>query len=392
MTFIPYGRQDINQTDIDAVVDVLKSDFITQGPAVPAFEQAIADYTRSQFCIAVNSATSALHLACMALGVASGDTVWTSPITFVASANCARYCGADVDFVDIDPDTFNLCPVKLRDKLKKHAAEDLPLPKVLIAVHMAGQSCAMKQIHALSLEYGFRIIEDASHAIGGRYLNEPIGQCTYSDICVFSFHPVKIVTTAEGGALTTNNAELAKVLSQLRSHGITRDQDDMLVKQSLDGDWFYEQQALGFNYRMTEMQAALGLSQMQRLDEFVERRHSLVKDYRELLGNLSLLLPDCADDYYSAFHLFIVRVPQGSEVRKRLFEKLRNNNIGVNVHYIPVHFQPYYQKLGFRKGQFPAAESYYDGALSLPLYPSMTRDDQQAVVDVIYQFFDELRR
>ena len=390
MAFIPYGRQDINQADINAVVDVLKSDFITQGPAVAAFEQAIADYTNSQFCIAVNSATSALHLACMALGVGSGDTVWTSPITFVASANCARYCGADVDFVDINPDTFNLCPDKLGDKLKKHTAEGLPLPKVVIAVHMAGQSCAMQQIHALSLEYGFNVIEDASHAIGGWYQGKPIGQCTYSDICVFSFHPVKIVTTAEGGALTTNDAKLAKALSQLRSHGITRESEDMLVKQPADGDWFYEQQALGFNYRMTDMQAALGVSQMQRLDEFVQCRHHLVSVYHELLQSVPLILPDCLEECYSAFHLFIVRVPQGSMVRKRLFERLRNNNIGVNVHYIPVHFQPYYQKLGFRKGHFPLAEAYYEAALSLPLYPSMTVAEQQAVVNVICQFFDEL--
>ena len=386
MAFIPYGKQDITQADIDAVVAVLESDFITQGPELPAFESTIAGYTGSQHCVAVNSATSALHLACMALEVTEGDTVWTSPVTFVASANCARYCGANVDFVDIDPQTFNLSPAKLRDKLETHARQALPLPKVVIAVHMAGQSCSMQEIKALGDEYGFSIIEDASHAIGGKYLGKPVGNCAYSDLCVFSFHPVKIVTTAEGGAITTNHAGLAARLSQLRSHGITRDPDKWETQDPLEGEWYYEQQALGANYRMTELQAALGKSQMGRLDSYVQRRHQCTERYHELLSDLPLILPECQPACYSAYHLYIVQVTQGKAMRKRLFEALRAKNIGVNVHYIPVHLQPYYRHLGFCEGQFPAAEHYYEGALSLPLFPTMRDEDQCYVADVIRSF------
>lgn len=389
MSFIPYGKQDINQADIDAVVSVLHSDFITQGPVVPVFERTIAAYTGSQHCIAVNSATSALHLACIALNVSVGDTVWTSPITFVASANCARYCGANIDFVDIDPQTFNLCPQKLSAKLEKHSREGKTLPKVVIAVHMAGQSCDMQEIKSLSETYGFKIIEDASHAIGGKYQGRPIGGCHYSDLCVFSFHPVKIVTTAEGGAITTNNAELATAVSQLRSHGITREESHFEKKSEDTGDWYYEQQALGYNYRMTEIQAALGTSQMRRVDEFVSRRHQHVERYYTLLDGLSLKLPACRSDCFSAFHLFIVQLHQGSGVRRRLFEHLRAKNIGVNVHYIPVHLQPYYRRLGFKKGQFPVAEAYYDSALSLPLYPTMHEEEQRYVVESIRCFMEK---
>lgn len=390
MAFIPYGKQDITQADIDAVVSVLKSDFITQGPELPAFESAISSYTNSQYCVAVNSATSALHLACMVLDVAAGDTVWTSPITFVASANCARYCGADVDFVDIDPGTFNLCPVNLRDKLEKHSAQGLPLPKVVIAVHMAGQSCRMREIKALGDEYGFRIIEDASHAIGGRYLDRPVGDCAFSDLCVFSFHPVKIITTAEGGAITTNDPTLADRLLQLRSHGITRDATRWETQDALVGDWYYEQQTLGMNYRMTELQAALGKSQMARLDDYVERRHQRVERYHDLLSDLPLQLPECRSGCYSSYHLFIVQIKQGKALRKRLFEALRAKNIGVNVHYIPVHLQPYYRRLGFNEGQFPVAEGYYERAMSLPLFPMMSDEQQCYVAEAIRSVLEQV--
>lgn len=382
---IPYGKQDISQADIDAVVAVLQSDFITQGPVIQQFEQRIADYTGAAHCYAVNSATSALHLACLALDVGKHDLVWTSPITFVASANCARYCGADVDFVDIDPATFNLCPQALHKKLEQHRAQQLPLPKVVIAVHMAGQSCQMRAIRRLADEYGFKIIEDASHAIGGKYENEPVGNCRYGDICVFSFHPVKIITTAEGGALTTNNAELAHTIAHLRSHGVTRDAAQWQVADEHTGDWYYEQHNLGFNYRMTELQAALGLSQLQRLDEFVARRHVLAKRYQELLAGLSLHLPHNHPDSYSALHLYIVQVQGGPAARKALFEELRRDQINVNVHYIPVHLQPYYRQLGFGPGQFEKAETYYAQALSLPMFPTLQEQQQEQVAKIIRQ-------
>jgi len=377
---IPYGKQDINQEDIDTVVNVLQSDFLTQGPQVPLFEKAIKDAVNADYAFAVNSATSALHIACLALGVCKGDVVWTTPITFVASANCALYCGADIDFVDIDDKTYNLSPELLESKLRHAKSNNLPLPKVVIPVHLCGQPCEMDKIHALSLEYGFSIIEDASHAIGGKYKNNPIGNCEYSDITVFSFHPVKIVTTAEGGAATTNNKELASKLELLRSHGVTR--DSSLMKNESHGGWYYEQVDLGFNYRMTEMQAALGVSQMSRLHDFVARRNELAFKYDELLKDLPLITPFQIEDSYSGRHLYVIRLNLTDIplTHKQVFEQLRENGIGVNLHYIPVHTQPYYKELGFEVGQYPVAESYYQEAISIPLFHTMTNEQQDVVV------------
>lgn len=373
---IPYGRQHINQTDIDAVVEVLHSDFLTQGPMVPAFEKSIANYCNTQHAIAVNSATSALHIACLALGVNKGDVVWTTPNTFVASANCALYCQAQIDFVDIDPHTYNLSVDRLAEKLVQ-ADKNGNLPKVVIPVHFSGQSCDMESIHTLSQKYGFKIIEDASHAIGGRYKDEPIGNCRYSDITVFSFHPVKIITTGEGGMALTNDSTLGRKMRLLRSHGITRDVADMT--HSPDGPWYYQQIELGFNYRMTDLQAALGLSQMQRLDEFIVRRNQIAERYDDLFKNISLQLPCIQLDSYSARHLYVVRV-KSDKLKNEIFEIMRKQGIGVNVHYIPVHTQPYYKKMGFKEGDFPEAETYYKEAVSLPIFPKLTEREQDDVV------------
>ena len=379
---IPYGRQDITQDDIDAVVEVLKSDFITQGPKILAFERIVAAYTGATHGVAVNSATSALHIACMALDVGPGDLVWTSPNTFVASANCARYCGADVDFVDIDPKTWNLCPQKLAEKLET-AEKKGKLPKVVIPVHLCGQSCDMAAIHELGEKYGFRIIEDASHAIGGRYRDEPVGNCRYSDIAVFSFHPVKIITTAEGGMAMTNSAELGERMQRLRTHGITRDPDAM--RNASAGPWYYEQLELGYNYRMTDIHAALGISQMKRLDDFVKRRNELAARYDELLAELPAQRPELIDDARSSWHLYPVRVQPDkiSRSHREVFECLREQGIGVNLHYMPVHLQPYYRDLGFREGQFPEAEFYGKQAISLPMFPTMTGEQQNTVVEAL---------
>lgn len=379
---IPYGRQDITQADIDAVSDVLSSDFLTQGPQVPAFEASLMSATGAKFAFAVNSATSALHIACLALGLGKGDVLWTSPVTFVASANCGLYCGASVDFVDIDPATYNLCPIALKAKLEQ-AKLNATLPKVVVAVHLCGQPCDMKAIRSLSLEYGFKVIEDASHAIGGRYLNQPIGMCEYSDITVFSFHPVKIVTTAEGGAALTNNKQLADKMALYRSHGITR--DESLMEHVPHGGWYYEQVDLGFNYRMTELQAALGVSQMTRLSEFVAARHQLAERYYEKLVDLPITLPYQLPNTYSGLHLFVIRLHLDdiSKTHKDVFDELRANGIGVNVHYIPVHLQPYYQRMGFKNGDFPNAESYYSNAISLPMFHAMTFDQQDEVINVL---------
>lgn len=376
---IPYGKQAISQSDIDAVVDVLQSDFLTQGPQVPAFEESLKNATGAAHALAVNSATSALHIACLALGLGKGDILWTTPITFVASANCGLYCGAEVDFVDIDCATYNMSPKKLERKLIE-AKKKGKLPKVVVPVHLCGQSCDMKAIHALSLEYGFHIIEDASHAIGGRYLDKPIGSCQYSDITVFSFHPVKIVTTAEGGAALTNDALLAEKMSLYRSHGITRDSG--LMQNEPHGGWYYEQIELGFNYRMTELQAALGVSQLKRLDDFVEARHHLANRYNKLLSELPIVLPEQLTGTYSGLHLYVIRLKL-DEVKlthKQVFEGLRENGIGVNLHYIPVHTQPYYQNLGFKPGDFPESENYYAEAISLPMFHIMTLEQQNEVV------------
>lgn len=379
---IPYARQDINQQDINAVVEVLKSDFLTQGPQVPAFEQAIIDACDAKYAVAVNSATSALHIACLALGLGNDDWLWTTPNTFVASANCALYCGAKVDFVDIDPRTYNLCAKQLEKKLI--AAQKVgKLPKIVIPVHFSGQSCDMQAIHELAKKYSFKIIEDASHAIGGRYQDAPIGNSRYSDITIFSFHPVKIVTSAEGGAAVTNRADLVEKMYLLRSHGITRDEE--LMTQDMDGPWYYQQIALGFNYRMTELQAALGLSQMQRLEEFVIKRHELASRYDEVLQNLPIILPWQHPDSYSARHLYVIRLQleQINITHLDVFNALRAAGVLVNLHYIPVHMQPYYQKMGFESGQFPEAEQYYNEAISIPLFSAMTEGQQDTVCSTL---------
>lgn len=380
---IPYGRQDIIQADIDAVVEVLHSDFLTQGPMVPRFEQGVVRHVGAEHALAVNSATSALHIACLALGLGEGDRLWTSPITFVASANCALYCGAQVDFVDIDPRTYNLCPEALERKLQV-AEREGTLPKVLVAVHLCGQPCDMQAIAVLAQRYEFRVIEDASHAIGGKYQGEFIGNCRHSDITVFSFHPVKIITTAEGGMALTNSAELAEKMALLRSHGITRDPAHMT--HAADGPWYYQQIDLGFNYRMTELQAALGVSQLQRLDQFVARRHELAARYDRLLAALSVITPWQHPDSYSGLHLYVVRLKleQIGKSHREVFESLREQGIGVNLHYIPVHTQPYYQRMGFKQGDFPEAERYYTEAISLPMFQAMT-DAQQDEVMVALQ-------
>ncbi len=383
-TMIPYGRQDISEADIQAVVDVLRSDFLTQGPAVPAFEQSIVDYCGVQHAVAVNSATSALHIACLALGVGKGDIVWTTPITFVASANCALYCGAQIDFVDIDPCTYNISIERLAEKLA-HARKIGKLPNILIPVHLCGQPCDMAGIHTLSQQYGFKIIEDASHAIGGKYKNEPIGNCRYCDITVFSFHPVKIITTGEGGIATTNNKQLAKRMQLLRSHGITRDEKEMTHTQ--DGPWYYQQIELGYNYRMTDLQGALGLSQMQRLNEFVAKRHTIAKRYDQLLAGLPVITPKTDSDSYSGLHLYVIRLKlkEITQTHPQVFEAMRAAGIAINLHYIPVYLQPYYESLSFKAGYCPEAEHYYAEAISLPMYPGLTEAEQNKVIEALQE-------
>jgi len=375
---IPYGRQDINDADIDAVVAVLKSDYLTQGPVVPRFEAALAKRVDAAYAVAVNSATSALHIAVAALGVGEGDMVWTAPNTFVASANCARYCGADVDFVDIDPSTYNMCASALELKLQE-AQKSGRLPKVVIPVHMCGQSPDMVRIGALAKDYGFHVVEDASHAIGAHYAGRKVGSCAYSDVTVFSFHPVKIITSAEGGMATTQDSALASRMAMLRSHGITR--DETLMRGDADGPWYYQQLELGWNYRLTELQAALGLSQLDRLEAFVAQRNALADRYDTKLQGLPIGLPGRLETAYSAFHLYIVRVKTDDpSIHKDVFEDMRAAGVGVNLHYIPVHLQPYYADLGFKRGDFPQSEAYYQQAISLPLYPNLTHKDQDTVI------------
>jgi len=376
---IPYGRQSISDVDIEAVVAVLRSDFLTQGPAVARFEQSVLAHCGAKHAVAVCNATAALHIACLALGLGPDDWLWTSPNTFVASANCGLYCGARVDFVDIDPVTYNLCPEALERKLLQ-AEQEGRLPKIVVPVHFSGQPCDMRAIHALSQRFGFRIIEDASHAIGGRYLDDPIGSCRYSDITVFSFHPVKVITTGEGGMAVTNDDELAQRLGLLRSHGITREPE--LMTQPMDGAWYYQQVTLGFNYRMTDLQAALGTSQMQRLEHYVARRHQLAHRYNELLAELPLTLPWQHPDGYSGLHLYVIRLQADKVGRSHheVFEYLRSKEIMVNLHYIPVHTQPYYQQMGFKAGDFPEAERYYAEAISIPMFPTLTAAQQDEVV------------
>ncbi len=378
MNHIPYGRQSISQKDIDSVINVLKSDFLTQGPAVPAFEGKVKSWVGAKHAIAVNSATSALHLACLALGVRSGDLVWTSPITFVASANCALYCGAKVDFVDIDPVTYNMSPEKLEEKLIT-AKREGKLPKIVIPVHMAGEPCDMAAIAKLGEEYGFSIIEDASHAVGAKYKIDRVGGCKYSDITIFSFHPVKIITTGEGGMALTNDDALAARIGLLRSHGITR--DPAMMEHEPHGSWYYEQIELGYNYRLTDMQAALGLSQFERLEQFLTKRHELASYYDRELSSLPLRTPARKPENYSAFHLYIIRLKLNEIKRSRLevFSGLTAKGIGVNLHYIPVYLQPYYQAMGFKQGYCPEAEAYYAEAITLPLYPEMSRESLMRV-------------
>lgn len=376
---IRYGQQDITQDDIDAVVAVLKSINLTQGPSVTRFEECVAAHSGVKHAIAVNSATSALHIACLALDLGPGDLLWTTPNTFVASANCALYCGAQVDFVDIDPRSYNLCPHKLEKKLVAAKASG-KLPKIVVPVHLTGQPCDMAAIHALSLEFGFKIIEDASHAIGAKYKGEPLGNCRYSDITVFSFHPVKIITTGEGGMALTNNDELGTRLGLLRSHGITR--EPSLMTQTMDGPWYYQQVALGYNFRMTDIQASLGVSQMSRMTEYVDRRHQIAERYNRQLSDFPVVLPWQHPDAYSAYHLYVIRL-QLDKIKPshlQVFEYLRSKEIMVNLHYIPVHTQPYFQRMGFRRGDFPEAESYYREAISIPMHPKLTDAEQDFVI------------
>lgn len=374
---IPYGRQSIDQQDIDAVVEVLQSDFLTQGPAVPRFEAAIAELCGAEHVVAVNSATSALHVACLALDVKPGDSVWTSPISFVASANCARYCGGVVDFVDISTTTLNMCTERLADKLKDAAVRG-KLPKVVIPVHFAGQPCDMREVFELSLKYEFRVIEDASHAIGATYQDTRIGDCRYSDITVFSFHPVKIITTGEGGAACTQSADLARKMQLLRTHGITRDPSELCTDKG-EG-WYYEQHMLGFNYRMTDIQAALGASQIRHIHRWLTRRHEISDQYDTAFSDSSLITPTRLTDRYSALHLYCVQVPGE---RRRVFDTLRQAGIAVNVHYIPIHLQPDFVEFGRRRGDYPNAEKYYENAISLPMYPQLTAPQQDFVVKTL---------
>jgi UDP-4-amino-4,6-dideoxy-N-acetyl-beta-L-altrosamine transaminase len=381
---IPYGRHSITESDIASVVNVLRSDWLTQGPAIENFEKAVAEYCGANYAVAVNSATSALHIACLAAGLGKGDTLWTSPNTFVASANCALYCGAGVDFVDIDRRTYNLCVNNLENKLEQ-ARQNGTLPKVIVPVHFAGHSCEMDVIFELSGKYGFAVIEDASHAIGGRYKDTAIGSCSFSDMTVFSFHPVKIITTGEGGMVLTNRRELYEKLTRLRSHGITR--DPALMDGECHGPWYYQQTELGFNYRMTDLQAALGTSQLRQLDEFVRRRHYLAQRYDKAFQDLPVILPFRRSDTYSAIHLYVLRLPNDriKITRHKVFTELRERNIMVNIHYIPVHTQPYYRMLGFSHGDFPAAEHYYKEAITLPLFSTLTEMDQDRVITAVQE-------
>ncbi len=375
---IYYGRQSVNEQDIKAVEEVLRSDFLTQGPTIERFEQCVADYCGAKYALAVTNATSALHIASKAAGLSRVDTLWTSPITFVASANCGRYCGAEVDFVDIDDTTYDMSADELEKKLAAGGR-----PKVVVPVHLCGQSCDMEKIHTLAQKYGFTVIEDASHALGATYKGTRVGSCKYSDMTVFSFHPVKIVTTGEGGMVLTNNQELYEKLVLYRSHGITRDASKM-TKES-DGPWYYQQIELGYNYRMTDIQAALGYSQMKRLDTFVARRRQLAQRYDELLADLPIRIPKQSADTNSSWHIYVVRLDKTrtSKSKAEIFEEMKKRGVTLNLHYIPVHLQPYYQALGFKRGDFPASERYYEEAFTLPLYYELTDEQQDQVVNVL---------
>ena len=381
---IYYGKQDVNESDIQAVEDVLRSDFLTQGPAIERFENKVAAYCGVKYAVAVTNATSALHIACLAAGLGEGDLLWTSPITFVASANCARYCGADVDFVDIDEKTYNMSVPALEEKLQQ-AKRKGRLPKIVVPVHLAGQSCDMRAMRQLAEEYGFTLLEDASHAVGADYLDTKVGSCRFSDMTVFSFHPVKIITTGEGGMVLTNNKELYEKLVLYRSHGITRDPDKMT--HAADGAWYYQQIFLGYNYRMTDIQAALGCSQMEHLDDFVERRRTLAQQYDALLKGLPLVTPYVMDGTVPSWHIYIVRMNcrQIKKSKQQIFVEMKERGIALNLHYIPVHRQPYYEKLGFRQGDFPHSEKYYEEAFTLPLYYSLTDAEQEQIVNCLQE-------
>ncbi len=377
---IPYGKQDITKDDLETVIKALKSDFITQGPTVGEFEKAVKEKCSAKYAFATNSATSALHIACLALNLGKGDILWTTPNTFVASANCAIYCGASVDFVDIDPDSFNMCPNLLEEKLIE-AKKNNSLPKIVIPVHFAGNPCDLKEIYELSRKYGFKIIEDASHAIGSSYKGSKIGSSKYSDITIFSFHPVKIITTGEGGMALTNDKNLARNLELFRTHGITRKSNEIIGEN--EGPWFYQQKVLGLNYRITDFQAALGISQHKRLKDYLKKRNNLADSYKTKLEHLPLKFQHVKSDRFSAYHLFVINLENKDNIkeRKKIFSYLRKSGIGVNVHYIPVHFHPFYEQLGFSRGQFPISESYYKSAISLPLFPGLTEEEQDYVVE-----------
>lgn len=379
-----YGKQNVNKADIEAVVSVLQSDFLTQGPAIEKFEQYVAKYCGAKYAVAVTNATSALHIACLAAGLKKGDILWTTPITFTASANCGRYCGADIDFVDIDKKTYNISVEELEEKLINTHAK----PKVVVPVHFTGQSCDMEKLYRLAKQYNFKIIEDASHAIGGEYKGHKVGCCEFSDMVVFSFHPVKIVTTGEGGMVLTNNKDLYDKLILYRSHGITRNQD-LMTKKS-DGPWYYQQIDLGFNYRMTDIQAALGYSQMQRIDEFVTKRRYLVNRYNDLLKDLPLILPYQIDEANSSWHLYVVKIDfnKVNKAKVDIFKEMKNKGICLNLHYIPVHTQPYYQSLGFKQGDFPNSEAYYKEVFTLPLYYDLSDEEQDYIVQCLKEVLE----
>ncbi len=384
-SFIPYGHQSINEEDINEVCKVLRSNFLTQGPLVPSFEEAIAERVGGHHAVAVNSATSALHIACLAFGLKEGDFLWTVPNTFVASANCARYCGAKIDFVDIDPHSWNISVPALEAKLSFHRSENKPLPKIIVPVHFSGQPTEQEQIWELAQEYGFHVLEDASHSIGASRNDEPVGSCRWSDVTVFSFHPVKIITSGEGGMALTKDDELAWKMRILRTHGITRETEHL--EQDSLGLWYYEQQTLGYNYRITDIQAALGLSQLKRLDEFVEQRNHLANRYNEFLKGEQIQIPKILQGNYSSFHLYVIRLPTRNrpELHKRIFEKLRKAGIGVNLHYMPVHLQPDYRRLGFYEGMFPESEAYSHEAISLPMYPNLSEQQQDFVIATLQE-------
>lgn len=380
---IPYARQSITKQDIDAVTEVLQSDYLTQGPVVPAFEDAVANLVGAKHAIAGNSATSMLHIACLALGVTDGDLVWTSPISFVASANCALYCGAEIDFVDIDSETFNMSPTALATRLEE-ARKSNKLPKVIIPVHMGGQSCDMKSIGLLAKQYGIKVIEDASHAIGGSYDSRRIGNCAHSDITIFSFHPVKIITSGEGGMATTQDESLAHRMRMLRSHGITRNETEFEFPN--DGPWYYEQQELGLNYRLTDIAAALGLSQLQRIDAFIDQRNAIATRYNNAFASTQVAIPHINSDCISAFHLYIARCDfENSDVtRVQLFQNMKNSGVFLNLHYIPIYRQPFYSKMGFDPKSFPTAELYYKQAFSIPMYADLAQADQDTVISSLF--------